>query len=101
MQMVNAVRQVIADQATGKGTIDLFSRNIRPFLEQSKIANKGEMDFIAGKLSDIQTMNLPPEQALGLMKRMILQAAGGWAASAASRTGVSGYEWAKEKVVPE
>ena len=100
-QMVNAVRQVVADQATARGTADLFSRNIRPFLEQSKIATKAEMDFIAQRLDDIQKMNLPESEKLGIVKRMILQATGGWLATAASRTGVNVYQFAKEKVVPE
>ena len=100
-QMVNAVRQVVADQATGKGTINLFERSIRPALEGSNIATKAEMDFIAQKLSSIQAMNVPEAEKLGLAKRVILQGIGGWAATAASRTGVTGYEWAREKMVPE
>lgn len=101
VQMVNAVRQVIADQATSKATADLFSRNVRPFIEGSGIGSKAEMDFIAQKLASIQEMKVPEPEKLGIMRRLILQGASGWTASAASRTGVSGYEWAKEKVVPE
>lgn len=96
-QMVNAVRQVVADQATAKGTGDLFARNIRPFIEGSGIGTRAEMDFIAQKLASIQEMKVPEAEKLGIAKRMILQAAGGWAASAAGR----GAVWAKEKVVPE
>lgn len=84
-QMVQAVRQVVADQASSKGTIDLFSRNIRPFLEQSKIASKAEMDFISGKLEAIRAMNVPEEQKLGIARRFILQGAAGWTASVAGR----------------
>lgn len=100
-QLVNAVRQVVADQATAKATGDLFNRNIRPFLEGAGISNKGEMDFIAQKLASIQAMNVPEAEKLGIAKRIILQATGGWAASAASRGGVNAYQWTKEKMVPD
>lgn len=100
-QMVQAVKQVVADQATGKGTIDLFSRNIRPFIEGSGIGTKAEMDFIAQKLAAIQEMKVPEAEKLSIAKRIILQAAGGWAATAAARTGVATYGWTKEKMVPE
>lgn len=100
-EMVKAVRQVVADQATAKSTGDLFNRNIRGFLEQSNIASKAEMDFIAQKLASIQAMNVPEAEKLGIAKRIILQATGGWAASAASRGGVNAYQWTKEKMVPD
>lgn len=100
-QMVNAVRQVIADQATAKATTDLFSRNIRPFIEQSNIGTRAEMDFIAEKLANIAAMNVPEAEKLGWMKRILLQAASGWSAGAAARAGDKSYQWSKEKVVPE
>lgn len=100
-QMVAAVRQVVADQATAKTTSDLFSRNIRPFLENSNIATKAEMDFIAQKLAAIQEMKVPEAEKLGIAKRILLQGAGGWAATAVARTGATTYGWTKEKVVPE
>ena len=92
--MVEAVRQVVADQATSKGTGDLFSRNIRPFLEGSGIASKSEMDSIAQNLTRIQEMKVPEAEKLGIMKRMLLQGAGGWAASAAGRGMSAGYNYA-------
>ena len=97
-ELVKAVRQVVGDMATTKSTSDLFSRNIRPFLEQSGIGQKAEMDFIAQKLASIQEMKIPESEKLGLAKRMLLQAAGGWASSAASRTGVGAYNWVKDEV---
>ena len=100
-QMVNAVRQVVADQATAKATSDLFSRNIRPFLESTKIATKEEMDFIAQKLSNIQAMSIPEPEKLGIARRIILNSAGAWTATALSRTGTTTYQWMKEKQVPE
>jgi len=84
-QMMSAVRQVLADQSTSKETTNLFSRNIRPFLEQSNMAQRGELDFIAEQLAKIQTMNIPESQKLGPMKRILLQATGGWTASLAAR----------------
>lgn len=86
-QMVDAVRQVVADVATAESTTNLFARNIRPFLEKSNIAGKQEMDFIAKKLSDIQTLNIPEKERLGMSKRLLLNSIGGWSASAASRIG--------------
>lgn len=100
-QMVNAVRQVVADQATAKATGDLFNRNIRGFLEKSGIATKPEMDAIAQRLSAIQAMQVPEAEKLGLAKRLILQGTSGWAASAVSRGGVNAYQWSKDRMVPE
>ena len=100
-QMVSAVRQVMADQATSKSTLSMFSRSVRPFLERSGIASSDELNFIAKKLDDIQKMNIPEPERLGMAKRLVLNAAGGWASSAAARAGQSGYQWSSEKVVPE
>ena len=100
-QMVSAVRQVVADQATAKATSDLFSRNIRPFIETSGIGTKAEMDFITRKLANIQEMKLPEAEKLGMAKRLLLQSTGGWAATAASRGGGAAYQWNEERMVPE
>lgn len=100
-QMVSAVKQVLADQATAKGTSDLFSRNIRPFLEKAQISNRDEMNFIAQKLTNIQEMKIPESEKLGMARRVLLQAAGGWTATAGARAGVNTYQWTKEKMVPD
>lgn len=93
-QMVQAVRQVVADQATAKATGDLFSRNIRPFLEGSGIATKAEMDSISASLERIAQMKVSEAEKLGIAKRILLQAAGGWTASAAGRGMSAGYNYA-------
>ena len=93
-QMVDAVRQVVADSATAESTTNLFARNIRPFLEKSNLASKAEMDSIAKKLMDIQTLNIPEPEKLGIAKRLLLSSTAGWAASAVSRTGFRSMEWA-------
>lgn len=100
-QMVSAVRQVIADQATAKATSDLFARNIRSFIETSGIGTKAEMDFIAQRLANIQEMKLPEAEKLGIARRLILEHTGGWAATAIARTGDQTYQWSKERVVPQ
>lgn len=100
-QMVGAVRQVIADQATSKATSDLFSRNIRPFLEKSGIAAKADMEFIAQRLDNIQKMSLPEAGKLGMARRLLLQSAGGWTATAAARGSVEAYQGLREKMVPQ
>lgn len=97
-QMVNAVRQVIADQSNSRTTADFFSRNVRPFLEQSGIASKQEMDFIANKLKDIADLKIPEPEKLGMARRVLLQSTGSWAASAASRGGVEGYKYMANQV---
>lgn len=97
-QMVNAVRQVIADQSNSRATSDFFSRNVRPFLEQSGIASKQEMDFIANKLKDIVDLKIPEPERLGMARRVLLQSTGSWAASAASRAGVEGYKYMANQV---
>lgn len=99
-QMVQAVRQVVADQATSRSTADLFERNIRPFLEQSGIAAKAEMDHIASRLANIQTLNVPEAEKLGIAKRLILQATGGWLSSAVSRTGAAAYQYVPDTEGP-
>lgn len=90
-QMVLAVRQVVADQAASKSTGDLFSRNIRPFLERSGIATTAEMESVAKGLADIQAKKIPEGEKLGLGKRLILQSIGGYTAGGASRSAVGGY----------
>lgn len=84
-QMVKAVRQVVSDQATAKGAADTFQRNIRPFLESGNIASKAELDFITKRLENIRDMKVPEPEKLGIIKRMLLQGAAGWAASAEAR----------------
>ena len=100
-QMVKAVRQVVADQASSKNTVDLFSRNIRPFLEGSGIASRSEMDFIAQKLSNIQEMKIPEPEKLGMARRLLLNSTGTWAATAMSRGGVAGYNYMQNQVPAE
>lgn len=100
-QMVQAVKQVIADQATSKNTIDLYSRNIRPFLERANIASKQELDFISGQLDKIQKMDIPDPEKLGMAKRILLQSTGTWAASALSRGGVASYNYMANQVPTE
>lgn len=94
VQMVAAVRQVVADAPTEKATATLFERNIRPFLEGSGIAGKAEMDQLSQKLTAIREMKVPEGQKLGLMKRALLESTAGWTATAASRTGFKSMEWA-------
>jgi hypothetical protein len=90
-QMVAAARQVIADQAETKTTADFFARSLRPFLEQSGIATKTEMDAVAKGLSDIQAKSIPEAKKLGMAKRMVLNSFGGYTAGVASRAAVGGY----------
>jgi hypothetical protein len=94
---LNAVRQVVANKATTHGIEDLFELSIRPFLEKGGIASKAEMDFMAKKLAEIRELKVPEEAKLGMWKRLILNAAGGWSATIAGR----GTTWAKDKVIPE
>jgi len=84
-QVVNAVKQVVADSATSKGTIDLFSRNIKPFLEQGKIASPQEIQFIETQLAKIAAKKVPETEKLGMLKRILLQSAAGWSSGGMSR----------------
>ena len=93
-QMVKAVRQVVADQASAKATETLFMRNIRPFLEQSNIASRAEMDTISRQLKAIAEKNIPEAAKLGFMKRIMLNGVAGWTASAMSRTGQKSMAYA-------
>ena len=89
--MVNAVRKVVSDQAGAPAMSDWFNRNLRHFLENSGIANKQQMDSIAQNLERIKNLKVSETEKLGKAKRFMLEAAGGWAASAASRGGVASY----------
>lgn len=100
-QMVAAVKQVVAEQATSKGTLTFFQRNIRPFMEQAKLAPKNELDYIAKRLENLQAMNVPEADKLGIAKRLLLNSAGGWAATAAARGGVEGIKWSESMIVPQ
>lgn len=93
IQMVGAVRQVLGDVATAKGTIDLFSRNIRPFLEKSSLATAAELDDIAQRLANIRELKVPEAEKLGLAKRLLLNGAGGWEANAISKNGQQSNAW--------
>jgi hypothetical protein len=91
VDMVNAVRKVVSDQAGSPAMSDLFNRNLRHFLENSGIANKQQMDSISQNLERIKNLKVSESEKLGIAKRLMLEAAGGWAASAASRGGVASY----------
>lgn len=80
-----AVRQVLADKPV---TPDFFARSIRPALEESRLADKQALDFIAQKLDAIQKLNVPQEQKLGIARRVLLQAVGGYTASGTARGAV-------------
>ena len=99
--MVASVRQVVAEQATSKGTLTFFQRNIRPFLEQAKIAPKNELDYIEKRLTNLQQMNVPEADKLGFSRRMLLNSAGGWAATLGGRGGVGVAKFSEEKMVPD
>lgn len=97
-QVLDAVRQVVADQARSKETLNLFNRSIRPGMEKSGLATTGELEFIAMRLENIQKLNIPEVEKLGMAKRLILNAATGWSSATTSGT-VS--KWSRDKVVPE
>jgi hypothetical protein len=59
------------------------------------------MNFIAKKLDDIQKLNIPEPERLGMVRRVVLNSAGSWAASATARGGQEAYQWSKSKMVPE
>lgn len=99
-QMMGAVRQVLGDQATSKGTVDLFSRNIRPFLEQSRIATTAELDGIAATLNKIQEMKVPEPEKLGIYKRVLLNSINAMGASATARATVGTYNELATQQVP-
>lgn len=98
--LVEAVRKVVADQADSGATQDLFNRNIRPFLEKGGIASKTEMDFISSKLDEVSKRNIPEPERLGMIKRILLNATGSWAASAVGRTGALAADYGVN-MIPE
>lgn len=96
--LMNAARQVLADEATSAGVINFFNRNLRPALERSNVTNAAELDFIAQKLSQIKNLQLPEKEILGWQKRMLLDGIASWAATGGSRLGV---EWSRSMIVPD
>lgn len=92
-QMVNAVRLVLSEQASAVGTINLFNRNIRPFLEKTGIAGGQELDVFAQKLANIRDKNIPEPEKLSRAKQVLMNGTAGWLSSAVSRAGGQFGTW--------
>lgn len=94
--LFSAARQVLADEATSKGVIDFFSRNLRPMLERTGSASATQLDFVAQKLAQIKNLQLPEQEKLGMAKRLLLQGIAMEAASGTARIGASAWEPSKQ-----
>lgn len=83
--ILSAVRQVLADKPM---TPDTFSRQLRPALKTSGLADDAALDLIESKLRDINAMKIPEEQKLGWRRRVLLNSLGGYTASGMARGSV-------------
>ena len=77
----DAVRQVIADEATSKKALQRFNETIRPALTRFNMITTAQADDIAKQLAEISTYRATEPEKLSLMRRMVLQGLAGAAAS--------------------
>lgn len=80
-----AVRQILADKPMAP---DQFSRQLRPALKSSGLADDAALNLIESKLQAIKEMKVPQAEKLGAYRRIALQAIGGYSASGATRGSV-------------
>jgi hypothetical protein len=85
--LVDAVRQTLAEKATQStnNLANFFENNVRPALEATKIMKTSEIDAIQSQLSAIENMKLAEPVKIGLKRRVVLQAFGGYASGLAAR----------------
>lgn len=83
--VLSAVRQVLADKPMPP---EQFSRQLRPALKRSGLADDTALDLIESKLRDIKEMKIPEAEKLGIYRRVLLQSIGGYAASGTARGSV-------------
>ncbi len=91
--ILGAVRQVLADKPM---TPDVFSRQLRPALKSSGLADDAALDLIQNKLQAIREMKIPEAERLGIYRRTVLQAISGYTASGMARGAVEAA-----KMVPD
>ena len=80
-----AVRQVTADTATSKGSLQKFNETIRPALERFGMLTTEQADELATGLAKIAANRMPEQQKLTQMQRLLLQGVTGYAASGTAR----------------
>jgi len=80
-----AVRQVTADTASSKGSLQKFNETIRPALERFGMLTTEQADELAAGLAKIAANRIPEPQKLTQMQRLLLQGVAGYAASGSTR----------------
>ena len=80
-----AVRQVTADTASSKGSLQKFNETIRPALERFGMITTEQADELAAGLAKIAANRIPEPQRLTQMQRLLLQGVAGYAASGSTR----------------
>ena len=80
-----AVRQVTADTASSKGSLQKFNETIRPALERFGMITTEQADELAAGLAKIAANRIPEPQKLTQMQRVLLQGVAGYAASGSTR----------------
>jgi hypothetical protein len=83
--VLSAVRQVLADKPMNP---DQFARQLRPALKGPGLADDAALDLIQSKLQAIKEMKLPEAEKIGVYRRVVLQAIGGYSASGMARGSV-------------
>lgn len=92
----NAVRQVVSEMSSSKGSLQKFNEQMRPALERFNMLGKEEADFIANELAKIGTKPGSETEKLGLMRRLILQGVAGYSSSLGGRLGAAGFNFADQ-----
>lgn len=92
----NAVRQVVSEMPTSKGSLQKFNEQMRPALERFGMLNAEQANFISAELAKIGAKPGSEAEKLGLMRRVILQGVAGYSSSGGGRLGAAGFNFAEQ-----
>ena len=90
----DALRETLADRLSSgniKGATQRFNEIISPALVQTGMLSKGEAQNFAKQLAVIEAQRVPPQEELGVWKRMLLQAIAGYSSSVGARGARAGF----------
>lgn len=88
--LVSSVRQVIANRAETNhaAILQFWKENVRPGLEGTGLVPVSELDDITAQITRIAKLQMPEREKLGLARRMMWQAVGGYASTLGSRAAI-------------
>jgi hypothetical protein len=90
----DALRETLADQLSSgriKGVTQRFNEVISPAMVKMGMLDSAAAQDFARQLAVIEAQRIPPAEALGVWRRMLLQAVAGYSGSLGSRGGRAGF----------